>query len=1310
VYVACARNRLRNNHLRKGNYGMKIFISSTYEDLKNERKEAIATVDRIGQAIAMEKFFASNYLPKEVCLGRLQECDAVVLILGFKYGSIDKVEGLSLTEIEYNTAKVVGLPVFVLQKRQSDGNWESGETDSDRSKKLLSFKSRLDAEKYRITFQTPEQIGKEILGAFYRYKDENGEIGIRLPPFVSYEDFFRPFFDNAKLFNHSYPLVGRNDYLEKLDSFVESGKRIALLYGRGGIGKSKILVEFSFKFEEKHRDWKLWFLREGVILSTDAIRQLPAQKSVIVVDDAHRREDLSILFAIAQQYSNRIKIVLSSRPQGIDHIRASLTEGGFDPREVENISEVVELARPDLEELGKKVLGKDHGQFLESLIQVAKDSPLVVIIGGRLVKEHAIDPKMLERHDEFNRAVFDRFQDVLTGQVSDRIGAELCRNILSFVSAVSPIQPQTAAFQEHASKFLGIELAKLIDAIGILESSGILLRRGYSLRITPDVLSDNILYNACVTFQGQSTSYAHKVFYAFGSVFPENVLYNLSELDWRVTREGKSVDLLGEIWTVIYTRFKLASHVQRLQISEYLKRTSYFQPARTLALVEYAIHNPSKAQSNEKRTFGHLFSHRDVLQALPSLLRGIAFNLDYLSRCCDLLWLLGKNDERPTGPNPEHAMRVLFDLAEYDLGKPIQVNYEVLNAIERWLHEANAHENINSPLDVLDYLLKKEGFSTNSRGYSFVFRPFAVSFETTRPIREKAILLLSECTKSQSGKVVLRGLKSLIAGLQPPHGLFGRAVSDDEINRWLPEQMMILEVIEDLAKSGEPIVQIQIASDLQWFAKRSNQREIAEKAASITGVIPDSFDLRIARVIWNKYDHYWETEDYNQRQKRIEQKTKETVYEFLGRFDNGEVIFDFLNGILNHFQDCGIQAQPGYFLYFLSTNNYELASQICERIIKFPSLLSTYLHTLLSGIREKRPSRAIELTTLAVETNSVTLCASVAYGYSLGGWASSIEDEEIHVIESLVGHSDKNVKYRAIEVLGRFPSAKREKAIQLALSINIDDENQADALCGIFDSKYGIPFDQIEDRDLTTFLSKLIKIKTIDTNLYHLYKFLGYCSSRIPETIVDFLLKRLDIAKEKDATLGDRYQPLPYLGFHDGLKSIASSPNYRDILRKVRDHALNPNAVDYFWIPKLFSEISNGFCSVCLEVLYEWIESNDDKKIQAIGLLVKDAPSDFVFSHSEFVSRLLEKSYTKNDDCYRSVCGSLFSSALSRAKTGTAGQPMPQDVQLRDQAKELSKRFLIGSPTQRFYLELVNHAEASIRDSLMRDEEVLEER
>jgi len=1286
---------------------MNIFISSTYEDLKEERKEAIRYIDRIGHAVAMEKFFASNHQSKDVCLGKLQECDAVILILGFKYGSVDKVEGISFTEIEYNTVKTLGLPVFMFLKQSPDGNWRPDEFDSERESKLLSLKSRLDSERFRVPFTNPQELSTEIAGAIHNYEREHGLIGIKLPAFANYDEFFRPFSDRAKLFNHLYSLVGREDILKALDVFVESDKRVGILYGRGGIGKTKLIFEFGKEFEKKHPEWQIRFLKEGITLSAEAMKQLPAQKCVIIVDDAHRRDDLKAVLVAGQQYPDRIKTIFSSRPQGRDYLRGALTMAAYDPREIENFPEIDRLSIDEMEKLAGEILGDNNRRLIEPLVGVSKDSPLVLVIGGKLVAEGSVAPAMLERHDEFQRVVLDRYQDVLTGQVSDRIGQDLCRDLLSLISAVSPIRPQNESFQKAASGFLNIEPTKLIDTISILESSGILLRRGYTLRITPDVLSDHILHKACITEQWEPTGYAQKIFKAFGPVIPDNVLFNLSELDWRITREGKHVNLLEEIWDIIWNDFKEATHSQRTQILEIIQKAAHLQSEKTLELVEYAMRNPSKAPEDKKLMRIYEYSHKDVLKKLPEILKRIAFNLDYLPRCCDILWEFGRDDKRETGPWPEHAMRILADLAEYDIGKPIAVNKILLDSVERWLKEPDAHKHIHSPLDVLDPLLAKEGDSSRSRGHGIVFRPFAVSFENTKGIREKAISLLSSCLESDSTKVILRALKSLTNTLNPPHGLFGRIISDEEIAQWLPEQITALEAIESLAKrTRDPIIHLQIASVLKWHAKRNRQKDMREKASKILKSITDSFDLRVHRCIWYRYDRDWDDEDYEEYQKRVKDEIKITAAEIIKKYGDGQRIFKNLDEILNRFKECEISVMPGQLLYEISIIDYELAIEISNIIISTPSSpLSGHLISILSGIREKSKSKALDIIKSAISGKDTMLCSSIAYGYSWGGWASSIEDNEIEIIRDLLGHSDQNVKRHTIESLRNFPKDKIDIAILLGIEVQIDDNEQlAEVLCGILDNEHGIPPDALTNDQLISFLTKLERINKIDDSLYHLDKFLWYCSNRVPEAVVELLIKRLDIAegfeKEKD------FQPLPYLRFRHGFPGISSSSNYRDILKKVREHALNPKPHEYFWIPKLFLEISGGFSLTCIDVLREWIESEDKEKIEAVAYLLKDAPPGFVFSHSELTSALLENSYKINEDCYQNVRSELFCSAISGTRTGSPGQPMPQDVRQRDQAEEMLKKYPAGSPTYKFYYSLLKHAENEIKDQLARDEEL----
>jgi hypothetical protein len=122
-----------------------------------------------------------------------------------------------------------------------------------------------------------------------------------LSPFLSTEEFFRHLSNPQRLFNHSWQLVGRATNLKQLHEFISSAdQRIAILPGRGGIGKSKILQEFGKAQDATGETLFVRFLVEGVNIGTN-LDGLPARESVIVVDDAHRRDDLSTLLALSRR-------------------------------------------------------------------------------------------------------------------------------------------------------------------------------------------------------------------------------------------------------------------------------------------------------------------------------------------------------------------------------------------------------------------------------------------------------------------------------------------------------------------------------------------------------------------------------------------------------------------------------------------------------------------------------------------------------------------------------------------------------------------------------------------------------------------------------------------------------------------------------------------------------------------------------------------------------------------------------------------------------------------------------------------------
>ena len=90
-----------------------VFISSTYEDLKEERAAVSKTLLDLGCIpIGMEQFPASGMSQMEYIVKILVTCDYYILILAGRYGSIDPTDGIGYTEKEYDYAVTNGIPVM----------------------------------------------------------------------------------------------------------------------------------------------------------------------------------------------------------------------------------------------------------------------------------------------------------------------------------------------------------------------------------------------------------------------------------------------------------------------------------------------------------------------------------------------------------------------------------------------------------------------------------------------------------------------------------------------------------------------------------------------------------------------------------------------------------------------------------------------------------------------------------------------------------------------------------------------------------------------------------------------------------------------------------------------------------------------------------------------------------------------------------------------------------------------------------------------------------------------------------------------
>lgn len=125
-----------------------VFISSTYEDLKEERQEIVKACLKKGHIpIGMEMFSAGNESQWEVIQRTIEASDYYVLILAHRYGStIDAEGGISYTEKEYDYAVKVGVPVIGLVISKEAG-WPDTKRETDRVKldRLAAFKAKVQS-------------------------------------------------------------------------------------------------------------------------------------------------------------------------------------------------------------------------------------------------------------------------------------------------------------------------------------------------------------------------------------------------------------------------------------------------------------------------------------------------------------------------------------------------------------------------------------------------------------------------------------------------------------------------------------------------------------------------------------------------------------------------------------------------------------------------------------------------------------------------------------------------------------------------------------------------------------------------------------------------------------------------------------------------------------------------------------------------------------------------------------------------------------------------------------------------------------
>lgn len=155
-----------------------VFLSSTYEDLRHERAEAIAALLEVDCIpVGMEYFPAADVDQWTAIQRIIDSCDYYVLITAGRYGSVEPKSQRSYTELEYEYALEKGIPV--LSFVHHDVNEISGKfleaTEAGRQA-LERFHNKVKNRMCRF-YSDPHSLASSLKSSIVKLKDSSPRPG-----------------------------------------------------------------------------------------------------------------------------------------------------------------------------------------------------------------------------------------------------------------------------------------------------------------------------------------------------------------------------------------------------------------------------------------------------------------------------------------------------------------------------------------------------------------------------------------------------------------------------------------------------------------------------------------------------------------------------------------------------------------------------------------------------------------------------------------------------------------------------------------------------------------------------------------------------------------------------------------------------------------------------------------------------------------------------------------------------------------------------------------------------------------------------
>ena len=285
-------------------------------------------------------------------------------------------------------------------------------------------------------------------------------------------------------------LYGREVELTRLLKHLEEGGTCAL-EGPGGMGKTRLALEAASRVSAR-----MLFLDDRSQLTATV---LPAELAgadhlVLVVDNAHRRDDLRELVGLLHQRTGQTNLILIARPGFRGRLTDAVEGSALGPLRAEAIIGIGSLAASTIGEIVRNAKpALTYPGAVDRAIAVAEGNPLIALLAHSVaVKGGALDQF---GRDEILAEHARSLVASLTARVDDTAEHEILE-LLAITAALTYLDLEETDVVETVAGMLDTSATAVRRRLHDFADAGLVTQNAERFALTPDILSGHILWSS----------------------------------------------------------------------------------------------------------------------------------------------------------------------------------------------------------------------------------------------------------------------------------------------------------------------------------------------------------------------------------------------------------------------------------------------------------------------------------------------------------------------------------------------------------------------------------------------------------------------------------------------------------------------------------------------------------------------------------------------------------------------------------------------------------------------------------------------